>query len=501
MKGILTLTALLAVAATASAQGTVNFANNPATKVAINSLPGGPSTGFITGPVGSYYFALLVAPTTQTTVDFNFSGWAFTGNYATNTQSPGRFNGNPTTDGVTIVGYAPGSTANFVVVGWSSGIGHDWGTVAPALANGLWFTGYAGMSGIAQNIVLGGGFMYPPTPLSSGFTLSPGCLGPYFEYFTWQPTNQAVNLGATAIFNVAAAVCPAPASYQWFFNGRLISGAGQSVYQIPNVQWGDMGDYYAVLYNPAWAQCCGHNAYHTSAVATLTVLTQPIITSQPQSQTAYVGTAVDLRIVAVGSGPLSYQWCINGTPTPGATNADLLLTKLEISASGSYVAVVTNAIGAVTSPPAMLNVIAAVERRPVPAVRLTGETGNLLNVAYADSLSPAPIWTTLGSMILTNASQFCFDVSERLPAQRFYRTWQSGTPGVVPALSLPSMVPAITLRGNIGDTFRVDYITQFGPIDAWATLATVTLTNTSQLYFDTASIGQPPRLWRIVPGP
>ena len=63
------------------------------------------------------------------------------------------------------------------------------------------------------------------------------------------------------------------------------------------------------------------------------------------------------------------------------------------------------------------------------------------------------------------------------------------------------MVPAITLTGNIGDSLRLDYINQFGPIDAWVTLDTVTLTNTPQLYFDTSSIGQPPRLWRIVPVP
>ena len=36
----------------------------------------------------------------------------------------------------------------------------------------------------------------------------------------------------------------------------------------------------------------------------------------------------------------------------------------------------------------MLNVIAAVERRPVPGVKLTGQTGSLLNVDYADSAQP-----------------------------------------------------------------------------------------------------------------
>ena len=61
------------------------------------------------------------------------------------------------------------------------------------------------------------------------------------------------------------------------------------------------------------------------------------------------------------------------------------------------------------------------------------------------------------------------------------------------------MVPAITLTGAIGSSVRIDYINQFGPIDAWVTnLATVTLTNTSQLYFDTSAIGQPVRLYRTV---
>jgi hypothetical protein len=53
----------------------------------------------------------------------------------------------------------------------------------------------------------------------------------------------------------------------------------------------------------------------------------------------------------------------------------------------------------------------------------------------------------------------------------------------------------------VGSSWLIDYINQVGPIDAWVNLATVTLTNTSQLYFDTSGIGQPPRLWRIVPVP
>jgi hypothetical protein len=102
---------------------------------------------------------------------------------------------------------------------------------------------------------------------------------------------------------------------------------------------------------------------------------------------------------------------------------------------------------------------------------------------------------------LTSTSQFYFDVSLPLPSQRFYRAWQSGPPSVAPSLSLPGLVPAITLTGNVGDSLRLDYINQIGPTNAWVTLDTVTLTNTTQLYFDVSVPGQPPRLYRIVPLP
>jgi hypothetical protein len=104
----------------------------------------------------------------------------------------------------------------------------------------------------------------------------------------------------------------------------------------------------------------------------------------------------------------------------------------------------------------------------------------------------------MATVTLSNAAQFYFDVSEPLPPQRFYRAWQTGTPGVMPSLDL-HLVPAITLKGNIGHSVRLDYINQFGPTDAWVTLDTVTLTNTPQLYFDTSAWQQPPRLYRHVP--
>jgi uncharacterized delta-60 repeat protein len=230
--------------------------------------------------------------------------------------------------------------------------------------------------------------------------------------------------------------------------------------------------------------------------APLTVLRTPC------SLTVEQGSSPSFTVTASGYLPPAYQWFFNGTNAlTGCMNWCLELTNAQPSDCGAYSVVMTNATGAITSGPAMLNVIPPVGRRSVPGVQLMGEAGSLLSVDAADSLSPAPNWTTLGSAKLGSTSQYYFDLSEPLPSQRFYRAWQTGTPSALPSLSPPGMVPAITLTGSIGDSLRLDYINQFGPIDAWVTLDTVRLTNTSQLYFDTSAPGQPTRLYRLVPVP
>jgi hypothetical protein len=227
----------------------------------------------------------------------------------------------------------------------------------------------------------------------------------------------------------------------------------------------------------------------------------PTIQTPPQTQTAEAGSAVGLWVKATSPLPLFYLWYLNNTNLiSGATNCQLELINVQFSQSGAYSVVISNVLGAVTTAPVMLNVILPVARRLVLGVKVTGDSGTLLHVDYASTLFPVPDWSALGSVSLTNTSQFCFDLTTHPPPQRFYRAWQSGTPSVVPVLTL-NFVPALTLSGNIGGQLRVDCINQFGPTDAWVTLDTVTLTNTTQLYFDVTAPGQPARLYRIVPVP
>ncbi len=226
----------------------------------------------------------------------------------------------------------------------------------------------------------------------------------------------------------------------------------------------------------------------------------PTILRLSSTQTAEAGATVHLTAQATGNPLPSYQWYCNGTNLIGCASSDLVLSNILLSQSGTYTMVVTNAFGAVTSAPVMLNVITPVVHRLVPGVNLIAPVGTSWSLGCRDDLGPTANWETMATMSLTNASQFCFDLSAPLPSQRFYRAWQSGTPSVRPSLDL-HLVPAITLTGDIGHSVRVDYINQFGPTDAWVTLDILTLTNTSQLYFDTSSIGQPRRLYRLVPSP
>jgi hypothetical protein len=147
----------------------------------------------------------------------------------------------------------------------------------------------------------------------------------------------------------------------------------------------------------------------------------PTVLMPPQTQTAEAGATVYLTVEGAGDPPPVYQWCLNGTNILCCTSCDLVLTNMLLSQSGTYTVIATNQFGAVTSAPVILNVIPAVERRPAARVRLMGEAGSMLNVDYANTLSATPNWLPLDTVALASTSGYCFDVSEPLPPQRFYR--------------------------------------------------------------------------------
>ncbi len=163
-----------------------------------------------------------------------------------------------------------------------------------------------------------------------------------------QPKNKAVPVGQTAMFKVTA-TGSAPLMYQWSFNGASLSAGTSSILALTNVQTNDAGPYQVVITNAAGSI--------TSTVATLTVIVPPVIVSPPLSQTVTVGQDASFSVTATGTGPLSYQWTLNGTPLSAGASSTLALTNVQINAAGAYQVVITNAAGSVTSTVATLTVI------------------------------------------------------------------------------------------------------------------------------------------------
>jgi hypothetical protein len=166
MKKLLTLAAVLGTASVSFGQGYVSFANSVSSRIS--------NSGALQGatPAGGYYYALLVAPSTQNTIgsaDGSFAGWSLV-TVGQNTGTAGRLSGNNADNNTAVqVTQSIGTTADFAIVGWSGNIGSDWNAVRAGFhgyaANGSWAitdptkpggtTGaWFGVSAVANDIIL-----------------------------------------------------------------------------------------------------------------------------------------------------------------------------------------------------------------------------------------------------------------------------------------------------------------------------------------------------------
>jgi len=171
------------------------------------------------------------------------------------------------------------------------------------------------------------------------------CEGPTAPIITTQPQSVAAPSNAPANFYVIVSG-GTPLAYQWYFNSNIISGATGTNYFIPSVDVTNLGAYHVVITNSIGTV--------TSAVATLSFPTPPVITTNPASQTVLAGTTVNFSVSVTGSAPLAYQWQFNSADVPGATASNYSLGVVTTNNAGDYRVIVTNAAGAVTSTVASL---------------------------------------------------------------------------------------------------------------------------------------------------
>jgi hypothetical protein len=83
----------------------------------------------------------------------------------------------------------------------------------------------------------------------------------------------------------------------------------------------------------------------------------PFIIAQPVSQRVEQGNSVTIGVGIVGTPTIAFQWNFNEINIDGATNSSFTLTNFQAANAGAYAAVITNAIGSVTSSNALLTLI------------------------------------------------------------------------------------------------------------------------------------------------
>jgi len=165
-----------------------------------------------------------------------------------------------------------------------------------------------------------------------------------------QGSSQTVVVGQPVTFT-AVTTGTGPFTYQWYLNGKSVSGATASTYAISETTSAMNGSVYTVTATNAAGTA-------SSQGCKLTLDTPPIITTPPSNQTVYVGQTGAFSVTATGTSPLSYQWYLNSTAISGATSSSYTTpATTTIGDSSSYTVKVTNSAGSATSSAATLTVL------------------------------------------------------------------------------------------------------------------------------------------------
>jgi uncharacterized repeat protein (TIGR03803 family) len=237
---------------------------------------------------------------------------------------------------------------------------------------------------------------------------------------TIHPSATIATNGGVASFTVAA-VGQSPLRYQWFSNttGTAVfnvasraNGQTNATLNI-NVSWTNDYYYYVRITNSL--------GITTGGPALLTVVTKPLILTNPESATVSVGDTASFDVSAFGQGPLRYQWYSNsvntaiGTALAGQTNSDYSFTSAAIHNGRYYAVVVTNIYGRATSSPALLTLNSLfISQHPTNAIVTNGGFVSFTSAASGaaplgyqwlfNTNTPIP-GATSTNLIITNANQ------------------------------------------------------------------------------------------------
>jgi hypothetical protein len=131
-----------------------------------------------------------------------------------------------------------------------------------------------------------------------------------------------------------------------------------------------------------------------------TAAATPYVAAQPAGTSVNVGTNVTFNVIASGTGPLSYQWRLNGTNLLGATNTFFSKANVQPADGGNYTVLVTNVAGSAVSSNATLAVVVLTTNAPYVTTLAPGPVtpaGAVLNGAAVANGTNTTVWFEWGT--------------------------------------------------------------------------------------------------------
>ncbi|MBL0744322.1 immunoglobulin domain-containing protein [Chryseolinea lacunae] len=232
------------------------------------------------------------------------------------------------------------------------------------------------------------------------------------------PSSQSVCTGGTVSFTVNPGVTTSP-TYQWFRNGTPIAGSSATL-TIASATLANAGNYTVRV-----SGAC--SPFVTSAPATLTVNTPPVIVTQPApSQAICEGNGATFSVNATGTA-LTYQWRKNGVDISGAQSATYSISSLVSADAGTYTVFVAGTCApGVISAASVLNV----QEKPEIIIPPAGQTlceGNSITFTVNAGVTTSPVYQwykdgvtpvgtnspsfTISSVTTADAGSYTVDVS------------------------------------------------------------------------------------------
>jgi hypothetical protein len=242
-------------------------------------------------------------------------------------------------------------------------------------------------------------------------------------------------------------------------------------------------------------------------------LSPPSITIQPQDVIVNAHGSATFSVTADGGSP-SYQWLFDGTNIEGAASTSLALSNVTPTNLGFYSVLVSNALGTLTSTNASLlmrpylktsfsGLVTYWGRDVTLSIEAWG-TGPLSYQWYDNGLeieNATNATFTLSGIQFTNAGAYSVIVTSALGAA----TNSPAQLVVNPAGASLGLYPGVTVAGTPGYTYQIQSTTNLSSTSIWSTVASLTLTQSVQLWIDVnvdaASPTNQLRYYRVLPGP